>query len=135
MQNGNASLSPTTDGSNGSLSPNSKSPVHENSLATSAPPPPAPPPPPPPPPCPPPLPLLMTNGSSPKPSPPAPIPPPPAGMMQAPDGAMTIKRKVNRTFHFYNLFIRSYFLNCSFFMFLDTNEIQTANAKLDSLKT
>lgn len=26
--------------------------------------------------------------------PPAPIPPPPAGMMQAPDGAMTIKRKV-----------------------------------------
>lgn len=26
--------------------------------------------------------------------PPAPIPPPPAGMMQAPNGAMTIKRKV-----------------------------------------
>lgn len=26
--------------------------------------------------------------------PPVPIPPPPAGMMQAPDGAMTIKRKV-----------------------------------------
>lgn len=54
---------------------------------------PAPPPPPPPPPCPPPMPMSPHNDS--KPPPPAPIPPPPAGMMQAPDGAMTIKRKVN----------------------------------------
>ncbi|XP_023709731.2 formin-like protein [Cryptotermes secundus] len=44
--------------------------------------------PPPPPPCPPPPPLSSSRGS------PAPVPPPPAGMMQAPDGAMTIKRKV-----------------------------------------
>lgn len=49
--------------------------------------PPAPPAPaaPPPPPCPPPPPAKIPN---------APIPPPPAGFMQAPDGAMTIKRKV-----------------------------------------
>lgn len=40
---------------------------------------------PPPPPCPPPPPARIPN---------APIPPPPAGFMQAPDGAMTIKRKV-----------------------------------------
>lgn len=33
--------------------------------------------------------------------PPAPIPPPPAGMMQAPDGAMTIKRKVCFPFSFF----------------------------------
>ncbi|CAG9862658.1 unnamed protein product [Phyllotreta striolata] len=39
---------------------------------------------PPPPPCPPPLPLKPSGN----------IPPPPAGFMQAPDGAMTIKRKV-----------------------------------------
>ncbi|CAH1963643.1 unnamed protein product [Acanthoscelides obtectus] len=54
---------------------------------TSVPPPPAPPTPaaaPPPPPCPPPPPLR--HGFAP--------PPPPAGLMQAPDGAMTIKRKV-----------------------------------------
>nr|CAD7397943.1 unnamed protein product [Timema cristinae] len=45
--------------------------------------------PPPPPPCPPPPPLMTANkGFC------APTPPPPAGMMQAPDGAMTIKRKV-----------------------------------------
>nr|CAD7572082.1 unnamed protein product [Timema californicum] len=45
--------------------------------------------PPPPPPCPPPPPLMTANkGFC------APAPPPPAGMMQAPDGAMTIKRKV-----------------------------------------
>ncbi|XP_056637256.1 formin-like protein [Diorhabda sublineata] len=41
---------------------------------------------PPPPPCPPPPPLKPTGGCI--------IPPPPAGFMQAPDGAMTIKRKV-----------------------------------------
>nr|XP_023011554.1 formin-like protein CG32138 isoform X1 [Leptinotarsa decemlineata] len=52
------------------------------------PPPPCPPPAPvapPPPPCPPPPPQKLSSG---------PIPPPPAGFMQAPDGAMTIKRKV-----------------------------------------
>lgn len=40
---------------------------------------------PPPPPCPPPPPLRISSST---------IPPPPAGLMQAPDGAMTIKRKV-----------------------------------------
>ncbi|KAL3270120.1 hypothetical protein HHI36_009178 [Cryptolaemus montrouzieri] len=49
------------------------------------PPPPAPVAAPPPPPCPPPPPAKLPS---------APIPPPPAGFMQAPDGAMTIKRKV-----------------------------------------
>lgn len=44
--------------------------------------------PPPPPPCPPPPPSSSPLGM------PVPAPPPPAGMMQAPDGAMTIKRKV-----------------------------------------
>lgn len=44
--------------------------------------------PPPPPPCPPPPPSSLPQGM------PVPAPPPPAGMMQAPDGAMTIKRKV-----------------------------------------
>lgn len=44
--------------------------------------------PPPPPPCPPPPPSSSLQGM------PVPAPPPPAGMMQAPDGAMTIKRKV-----------------------------------------
>ncbi|XP_076228215.1 formin-like protein isoform X3 [Nomia melanderi] len=58
-------------------------------------PPPAPaPPPPPPPPCPPPPPMASLSPGDQKLPPPAPIPPPPAGMMQAPDGAMTIKRKV-----------------------------------------
>ncbi|KAG7209151.1 hypothetical protein KM043_015292 [Ampulex compressa] len=58
-------------------------------------PPPAPaPPPPPPPPCPPPPPMAPFSPGDHKAPPPAPIPPPPAGMMQAPDGAMTIKRKV-----------------------------------------
>ncbi|CAK9805796.1 Formin-like protein [Anthophora plagiata] len=52
------------------------------------------PPPPPPPPCPPPLPMAPLSPGDQKLPPPAPIPPPPAGMMQAPDGAMTIKRKV-----------------------------------------
>lgn len=56
------------------------------------PPPPAPaaPAPPPPPPCPPP----PMSSFAPCPPPLVPIPPPPAGFMQAPDGAMTIKRKV-----------------------------------------
>ncbi|XP_072755947.1 formin-like protein isoform X3 [Anoplolepis gracilipes] len=58
-------------------------------------PPPAPaPPPPPPPPCPPPPPMAPFSSGDHKLPPPVPIPPPPAGMMQAPDGAMTIKRKV-----------------------------------------
>ncbi|XP_076232686.1 formin-like protein isoform X2 [Calliopsis andreniformis] len=52
------------------------------------------PPPPPPPPCPPPPPMVSLSPGDQKLPPPAPIPPPPAGMMQAPDGAMTIKRKV-----------------------------------------
>lgn len=52
------------------------------------------PPPPPPPPCPPPLPMAPLSLGDHKLPPPAPIPPPPAGMMQAPNGAMTIKRKV-----------------------------------------
>ncbi|XP_043681857.1 formin-like protein isoform X4 [Vespula pensylvanica] len=52
------------------------------------------PPPPPPPPCPPPPPMAPLSPGDHKLPPPAPIPPPPAGMMQAPDGAMTIKRKV-----------------------------------------
>nr|XP_050865405.1 formin-like protein isoform X1 [Vespula vulgaris] len=52
------------------------------------------PPPPPPPPCPPPPPMAPLSPGDHKIPPPAPIPPPPAGMMQAPDGAMTIKRKV-----------------------------------------
>ncbi|XP_076303912.1 formin-like protein isoform X3 [Lasioglossum baleicum] len=52
------------------------------------------PPPPPPPPCPPPPPMAALSPGDQKIPPPAPIPPPPAGMMQAPDGAMTIKRKV-----------------------------------------
>ncbi|RLU18197.1 hypothetical protein DMN91_010440 [Ooceraea biroi] len=58
-------------------------------------PPPAPaPPPPPPPPCPPLPPMAPLSPGDHKLPPPVPIPPPPAGMMQAPDGAMTIKRKV-----------------------------------------
>ncbi|XP_070156221.1 formin-like protein isoform X2 [Polyergus mexicanus] len=52
------------------------------------------PPPPPPPPCPPPPPMAPFSPGDQKLPPPVPIPPPPAGMMQAPDGAMTIKRKV-----------------------------------------
>ncbi|XP_011644536.1 formin-like protein CG32138 isoform X1 [Pogonomyrmex barbatus] len=52
------------------------------------------PPPPPPPPCPPPPPMAPLSPEDHKLPPPAPIPPPPAGMMQAPNGAMTIKRKV-----------------------------------------
>lgn len=63
------------------LSESDKSPQTNNS----APPPPPAPAAPPPPPCPPPPPAKIPN---------APIPPPPAGFMQAPDGAMTIKRKV-----------------------------------------
>lgn len=59
--------------------------VHNNTPA---------PPPPPPPPCPPPPPMAPLSPGDHKLPPPAPIPPPPAGMMQAPDGAMTIKRKV-----------------------------------------
>ncbi|XP_011309780.1 formin-like protein CG32138 isoform X2 [Fopius arisanus] len=51
------------------------------------------PPPPPPPPCPPPPPMISLTPGDKLPAP-IPIPPPPAGMMQAPDGAMTIKRKV-----------------------------------------
>ncbi|XP_018395761.1 PREDICTED: formin-like protein CG32138 [Cyphomyrmex costatus] len=52
------------------------------------------PPPPPPPPCPPPPPMAPLSLGDHKLLPTVPIPPPPAGMMQAPNGAMTIKRKV-----------------------------------------
>ncbi|XP_012541550.1 formin-like protein isoform X1 [Monomorium pharaonis] len=52
------------------------------------------PPPPPPPPCPPPPPTASSSLGDHKLPLSAPIPPPPAGMMQAPNGAMTIKRKV-----------------------------------------
>ncbi|KYN44580.1 hypothetical protein ALC56_01023 [Trachymyrmex septentrionalis] len=52
------------------------------------------PPPPPPPPCPPPPPMAPLSLGDHKLPPTVPIPPPPAGMMQAPNGAMTIKRKV-----------------------------------------
>ncbi|XP_046745239.1 formin-like protein [Diprion similis] len=52
------------------------------------------PPPPPPPPCPPPPPMVPFSPGDHKAAPPVPVPPPPAGMMPAPDGAMTIKRKV-----------------------------------------
>ncbi|XP_023246992.1 formin-like protein CG32138 [Copidosoma floridanum] len=48
-------------------------------------------PPPPPPPCPPPLPVFLEDG---RPSPAVPVPPPIAGMLVAPNGAMTIKRKI-----------------------------------------
>lgn len=57
------------------------------------PPTPAPPPPPPPPPCPPPPPPPNSSSTPAVPAPPIPVPPPP-GFMAAPDGAMTIKRKV-----------------------------------------
>ncbi|KAK7791545.1 hypothetical protein R5R35_008345 [Gryllus longicercus] len=71
-------------------------PVDASSSAPLPPPmPPAAPPapaPPPPPPCPPPPPSAPGKGVPFIPGPP--IPPPPAGLMQAPDGAMTIKRKV-----------------------------------------
>ncbi|GFG38927.1 hypothetical protein Cfor_11083, partial [Coptotermes formosanus] len=71
--------------------------INPSSIPTPPPPPPPPPlipstvptpAPPPPPPCPPPPPSSSPQGM------PVPAPPPPAGMMQAPDGAMTIKRKV-----------------------------------------
>ncbi|XP_058800310.1 formin-like protein isoform X2 [Phymastichus coffea] len=86
MRNGSASTSPVLDGP--LLNDNSPSPQNEVHAPVPAPPPP------PPPPCPPPMPVDSMMGNH-KPPPPAPIPPPPApGMMQAPDGAMTIKRKV-----------------------------------------
>ncbi|KAF2904151.1 hypothetical protein ILUMI_02040 [Ignelater luminosus] len=56
--------------------------TESNTPVIAAPPAPAPPPPPP---CPPPPPQRISS---------IPVPPPPAGLMQAPDGAMTIKRKV-----------------------------------------
>ncbi|XP_044753453.1 formin-like protein isoform X1 [Coccinella septempunctata] len=66
-------------------SPPGKTATPDSSVIIPPPPPPAPVIAPPPPPCPPPPPVKMPS---------APIPPPPAGFMQAPDGAMTIKRKV-----------------------------------------
>ncbi|XP_011494588.1 PREDICTED: formin-like protein CG32138 isoform X2 [Ceratosolen solmsi marchali] len=87
MRNGSASTSPVSDGPTQSMV-NSGSPLPEVPAPMPAPPPP------PPPPCPPPMPMDPLASGDYKPPPPAPIPPPPAGMMQAPDGAMTIKRKV-----------------------------------------
>ncbi|XP_043271728.1 formin-like protein isoform X2 [Venturia canescens] len=90
LRNGSPANSPTSENFVSSTTvPNLPSPTPQN------PPPPAPaPPPPPPPPCPPPPPMNSHAPGDFKVPPPAPIPPPPAGMMQAPDGAMTIKRKV-----------------------------------------
>lgn len=69
--------------------PSTPSPtLHETLPAAPAPPPP------PPPPCPPPPPMAPLSLGDHKLPPSVPIPPPPAGMMQAPNGAMTIKRKV-----------------------------------------
>ncbi|KAK9892894.1 hypothetical protein WA026_022576 [Henosepilachna vigintioctopunctata] len=67
------------------LKNNAEEITSSNSSVIVPPPPPAPVIAPPPPPCPPPPPAKVPS---------APIPPPPAGFMQAPDGAMTIKRKV-----------------------------------------
>ncbi|XP_051156888.1 formin-like protein isoform X1 [Leptopilina boulardi] len=85
LRNGSPTNSPTTENELTLTITSKTSPVQSPT--------PAPPPPPPPPPCPPPppaTPFLKDNRGP----PPVPIPPPPAGMMQAPDGAMTIKRKV-----------------------------------------
>ncbi|XP_025160296.1 formin-like protein CG32138 isoform X1 [Harpegnathos saltator] len=91
LRNGTAT-SPLSNSDNVTSSPFTSTP---SPTSDQAPPPPAPaPPPPPPPPCPPPPPMAPLSPGDHKLPPPAPIPPPPAGMMQAPDGAMTIKRKV-----------------------------------------
>ncbi|XP_063973583.1 formin-like protein isoform X1 [Diachasmimorpha longicaudata] len=88
ISNGSPMTSPTSETCNSAASP-----VQPQEVSLPPPPAPAPPPPPPPPPCPPPPPMAPLAPGD-KIPPPAPIPPPPAGMMQAPDGAMTIKRKV-----------------------------------------
>ncbi|XP_014471832.1 PREDICTED: formin-like protein CG32138 isoform X2 [Dinoponera quadriceps] len=89
LRNGTAT-SPLSNSDNVTSSPFTSTPS-----PTDPTPPPAPaPPPPPPPPCPPPPPMAPLSPGDHKLPPPVPIPPPPAGMMQAPDGAMTIKRKV-----------------------------------------
>lgn len=86
---GNSAASPTSDDVVTSTSAPTPSPTVSASPA------PAPvPPPPPPPPCPPPPPMVAFSPGDHKAPPPVPVPPPPAGMMPAPDGAMTIKRKV-----------------------------------------
>ncbi|XP_033225241.1 formin-like protein isoform X2 [Belonocnema kinseyi] len=87
LRNGSAHNSPTTEHAAPSTLTSTPSPEVEAPSTAPAPPPP------PPPPCPPPPPATPFLGDSRGP-PPVPIPPPPAGMMQAPDGAMTIKRKV-----------------------------------------
>ncbi|XP_012272869.1 formin-like protein CG32138 [Orussus abietinus] len=88
IRNGSATNSPTSENNETSMT-SMPSPV-----ADEAPPAAPAPPPPPPPPCPPPPPMAPLSPGDHRIPPPAPIPPPPAGMMQAPDGAMTIKRKV-----------------------------------------
>lgn len=95
LSNGTAGLSAATSPTSENVvsSTVSMSPIEDlvRPPAVAAPPPPPPPPCPPPPPPPPMVPMApgdskITCSST--------IPPPPAGMMQAPDGAMTIKRKV-----------------------------------------
>ncbi|XP_048508614.1 formin-like protein isoform X2 [Athalia rosae] len=86
---GNGSTTPTSDHDVTSTSaPTPSPPVSSVPAAAPAPPPP------PPPPCPPPPPMVPFSPGDHKAPPPVPVPPPPAGMMPAPDGAMTIKRKV-----------------------------------------
>ncbi|XP_043472037.1 formin-like protein isoform X2 [Leptopilina heterotoma] len=86
LRNGSATNSPTTENRSSLTIISATSPMQVSAPAP-------PPPPPPPPPCPPPPPATLSMKDN-RGSPPVPIPPPPAGMMQAPDGAMTIKRKV-----------------------------------------
>ena len=98
------------------------------------------PPPPPPPPCPPPPPMAPLSPGDQKLPPPVPIPPPPAGMMQAPDGAMTIKRKVRfscvtiKTSFNFNFNDKSV-LTQNLISFSGSNEIQTAHTELDRSET
>lgn len=89
LRNGTAT-SPLSNSDEVVSSPFIQSPISDQAPPAA----PAPPPPPPPPPCPPPPPMAPLSPGDHKLPPLVPIPPPPAGMMQAPDGAMTIKRKV-----------------------------------------
>ena len=117
LRNGSPAGSPTSENVVSSTISSIPSPDAEQSPA------PAPaPPPPPPPPCPPPPPMAPMLPGDFKSPPPAPIPPPPAGMMQAPDGAMTIKRKVQKLFSIfyfllYSLSAKNFSLTiCSIFL-------------------
>ncbi|KAJ8679565.1 hypothetical protein QAD02_015352 [Eretmocerus hayati] len=95
LRNGSLANSPVQDGPANSLHSGSNHTGQSATTTTNATSSVPAPPPPPPPPCPPPMPMQpLGSNSEQRPPPPVPIPPPPAGMMQAPDGAMTIKRKV-----------------------------------------